>query len=81
MLTNSIRDSEVKGGIIKFNIINQFAVFALIKTSLLQSNIRKSFIEQCINEDSITNFKSILNKFDYNLITQTLTPENSYNIL
>ena len=62
MLTNTIRDSEVQGGIIiKIDISDHFAVFALIKTSLIQSNIRKSFIEQYINEDSITNFKSILN--------------------
>ena len=62
MLTNTIRDSEVQGGIIiKVDISDHFAVFALIKTSLIQSNIRKSFIEQYINEDSITNFKSISN--------------------
>ena len=78
MLTNTIRDLEVQGSIIKVSIVNN--VFVLIKTILIQSNIRKSFIEQCFNQDSITNFKSILNKSDWNLITQTLTPEIFYNI-
>ena len=71
MLTNTIIDSEVQNGIIKTNISDHFTLFALMKTSLVQSSI---------NEDSIKYFKSILNSIDWNLITQTSTPDSSFNI-
>ena len=80
VLTNTIRDLEVQGGMIKTDINNHFAVFALMKTSLIESNIKKTFKERDINEDSIKYFKSILNKIDWNLIAQTSIPDNLYNI-
>ena len=80
VLTNTIIDSEVQIGIIKTDISNHFAVFVLIKTSLVQPNIKKTFIERDINENSIKYFKSILNSVDWNLITQTSTPDSSYNV-
>ena len=80
MLTNTIIDSEVQSGIIKTDISDHFAVFALMRTSLVQPNIKKTFIKRDINEDSIKYFKSILNSVDWNLITQTSTPDSSYNI-
>ena len=55
-------------------------MLALMKTSLVQSNVKKTFIKQDINEDNIKYFKSILNSVDWNLITQTSTPGSSYNI-
>ena len=61
MLTNNIIDSEVQCGIIKTNISYHFAVFALMKTGLVQPNIKKTFIKGDINEDSIKYFKSTLN--------------------
>ena len=81
MLTNTIIDSEVQSGIIKTDISDHFTVFALMKTSLVQSNIKKTFTKRDINEDSIKYFKSILNSVDWNLITQTSTPDSSYNII
>ena len=52
-------DSEVESGAIKTYIVNRFAMFSLMKTSLVRSNVKKSFIRQNINEDSIKYFKSI----------------------
>ena len=59
-LTNTIIDSEVQTG-----ISDHFS--ALMKTSLLQSNIKNTFAKRDINEDSIKCFKSILNNVDWNL--------------
>ena len=39
VLTNTIIDSEVQSGIIKADISDHFAVFSLMKTSLVQPNI------------------------------------------
>ena len=61
VLTNTIIDSEVQSGIIKIDISDHFAVFALMKTSLVQPNIKKTFIKQDINQNVIEYFKSILN--------------------
>ena len=70
MLTNTIIDSEVQSGIIKTDISDHFAVFALTRTSLVQPYIKKTFIKRDVNENSI----------NWNLITQTSTPDSSYNI-
>ena len=80
MLTNTIIDSEVQSGIIKTDISDHFAVFALMKTSLIQPNIKKTFRKRDINENSSKYFKSILNGVNWNLITQTSRPDNSYII-
>ena len=80
MLTNTIIDSKVESGIIKTDISDHFAVFAMMRTSLVQPNIKNTFIKRDINENSIKYFKSILNSVDWNLITQTSTPDSSYNI-
>ena len=71
VLTNTIIDSEVQSGIIKTDVSDHFAVFALMRTSLVQLNLKKTFIKRDINEDSIKYFKSILNSVDWDLITQT----------
>ena len=45
VLTNTIIDSEVQSGIIKTDISDHFAVFALMKTSLVQPNNKKTIIK------------------------------------
>ena len=80
MQTNTIIDSEVQSGIIKTDISDLFAVLALMKASLVEPNIKRTFIKRYINENTIKYFKSILNSVDWNLITQTSTPDSSYNI-
>ena len=78
MLTNTIIDSEVQSSIIKTDISDHFAVFALMRTSLVQTNLKKTFIKRDINEDSIKYFKSILSSVEWDLITQATTPDGSY---
>ena len=51
-----------------------------MRTSLVQPNIKKTFIKRDIHQNSIKYFKSILNSADWNLITQISTPDSSYNI-
>ena len=80
MLTNTIIDSEGQSCIIKTDISDHFAVFALMKTSLILSNIKKTFIKRDIKVVSIQYIKSILNSVDCNLITEISTPNSSYNI-
>ena len=80
MLTNTIIDSEVQSGITKTDKSDHFAVFTLMKSSLVQPNIKETFMKRDINEDSTKYFKSILNSVDWNLIAQTSTPDRSYNI-
>ena len=80
VLNITMADLEVQNGLIKTDISDHFAVFALMKTSLVQSNIKEIFLKWDINEDSIKYLKSILNSVDWNLITQTSTPDSSYNI-
>ena len=77
VLTNTIRDSKVQGRMLKTDINDHFTVFSLMKTSLIESNIKKTFKERDINEDSTKYFKSILNKVGWNLITQTSIQVNS----
>ena len=43
VLTNTAKDAEVQNGIMKTDISDHFAVFALMKTSLVQTNIKKNF--------------------------------------
>ena len=50
-----------------------------MKTSLGQSNIKKTFIKRDINEDSIKYFKFILNSVDCDLKSEILTTDGSYN--
>ena len=80
VLTNTIIDSKVQSGIIKNDISDHFTVLALMRISLVQPNIKETFIKQDINENSVKYFKSILNSVDWNRITETSTPDSSYNI-
>ena len=64
VLTNTIIDSEVQSGITKTDKSDHFAVFTLMKSSLVQPNIKETFMKRDINEDSTKYFKSILNSVD-----------------
>ena len=67
-------------GILKTDISDHFAVFCLLKTNSEQSNIKNIIIKGDINEASIEYFKSLFDSIDWHLLTQTLLPNNSYNI-
>ena len=45
VLTNAIIDSKVQSGIIKTDTSDHFPVFALMRTSLVQPNIKKTSIK------------------------------------
>ena len=80
ILRNSITDSPLHSGIVKTDISDHFAVFCLLKTNFEQLNIKKIIVKRDINEASIEHFKSLFNSIDWNLVTQTSLPNDSYNI-
>ena len=80
ILTNTLIDSDIQSGIIKTDISDHFAVFSLLKTNLEQTNIKKTIIKRDINEDSMKYFKTIFKSTDWDLITQTSSANDSYDI-
>ena len=55
-------------------------MFCLLKTNFEQLNIKNHVIKRDINEASTEHFKSFFNSIDWDLVTQTLLPNHSYNI-
>ena len=80
ILTNTLIDSYIQSGIIKTDISDHFAVFSLLKTNLEQTNIKKTIIKRDINEDSTKYLKTIFNSTDWELLTQTSSTNDSYNM-
>ena len=80
ILANTLIDSHIQSGIIKTDISAHFAVFSLLKTNLEQTNIKKTIIKRDINEDSMKYFKTIFNSTDQDLLTQTSSANDSYDI-
>ena len=80
ILTNTLIDSDIQSGIIKTDISDHFAVFSLLKTNLEQTNIKKTIIKRDINEDSTKYLKTIFNSTDWELLTQTSSTNDSYNM-
>ena len=79
ILTKTIIDSPLHSGIVKTDISDHFAVFCLLKTNFEQLNIKNHVIKRDINEASTEHFKSFVNSIDWDLVTQTLLPNHSYN--
>ena len=52
----------------------------MIETNLEQTNIKKAIIKRNINKESIKYFKTIFNSTDWDLLTQTSSANDSYNI-
>ena len=67
-------------GFVKTDVSDHFVVFCLLKTNFEQSNIKSIIVKRDINEASIEHFKSLFNSIDWDLVTQTLLPNDSYNI-
>ena len=80
ILTNTIIDPHIQIGIIKTDISDHFTVFHLIKTNLEQTNIKKTIIKRDINEDSMKYCKAIFNSTDWDLLPQTSSTNDSYNM-
>ena len=65
---------------IKTDISGHFAVSSLLKTNLELTKIKKTIIKTNINEDSTIYFKTIFQSTDWDLITQTSSANDSYDI-
>ena len=59
---------------------DHFAIFSLLKTNLELTNIKKTIIKRDINQGSMRYFKTIFNSTDWDLLTQTSSTNDSYNI-
>ena len=79
-LTNTIIDSYIQSVIIKRDVNDHFAIFSLIKANLEQANIKKTIIKRYIKEDGMKYFKTIFNSTDWDLLTKTLSTNDSYDI-
>ena len=79
-LTNTIIDSYIQSVIIKRDVNDHFAIFSLIKANLEQANIKKTIIKRHIKEDGMKYFKTIFNSTDWDLLTKTLSTNDSYDI-
>ena len=73
-------DSHIQSGMIKTDISGHFAVSSLLKTNLELTKIKKTIIKTNINEDSTIYFKTIFQSTDWDLITQTSSANDSYDI-
>ena len=67
-------------GIVKTDISVHFAVFCLLKTNFEQSNIKYIIVKRDINKATVEHFKSLFNSIDWDLVTQTSLPNDSYII-
>ena len=54
--------------------------WTILKTYFKQANIKKIIIKRDINEDGMKYFKTIFDSIDWDLLTQTLSTNDSYNI-
>ena len=80
ILTNTILDFEVHSGIIKNDISDHFGIICVLKTDLERKSNNEYFLQRDISESNVKKFKALMNTVDWNLITQTLNPNDSYCI-
>ena len=52
----------------------------MLKTDLETKSNNEYFLKRDISESNVNNFKELMNTVDWNLITQTLNPNDSYCI-
>ena len=80
IFTNTILEFEVHSGIIKNDISDHFGIFCVLKTDLERKSNNEYFLRRDISESNVKKFKALMNTVDWNLITQTLNPNDSYCI-
>ena len=78
ILTNSFIDSEIEAGIFKNNISDHFPVFCNVKTNVSINSDKTIIYKRTFNEESVDDFKYLLNHVDWNYIVNSDTNE-SYN--
>ena len=81
ILGNTVLDFEVQSGIIKNGISDHFDIFWVLRTISENKNFHKYIILRANTDGSVEKFKELMSTADWNLITQTLYPIDSYNIL
>ena len=79
-LTNTILEFEVHSGTIKNDISDHFGIFCVLKTDLERKSNNEYILRRDIGESNVEKFKELMNTVDWNLITQTLNPNDSYSI-
>ena len=80
ILRNTILEFEVHSGIIKNDISDHFGIFCVLKTDLERKSNNEYILRRDIGESNVEKFKELMNTVDWNLITQTLNPNDSYSI-
>ena len=71
---------EVQSGIINNDIKNHFGIFCILKTNLERKSNNDFILQRDIGESNVEKFKELINTVDWNLVTQTLNPNNSNSI-
>ena len=80
ILTNNTLEFEVHSGIKKNDISNHFSFFCVLKTDLERKSNNEYIPRKDIDESNVEKFKELMNAVDWNLITQTLNPNDSCSI-
>ena len=80
ILTNTILEFEVHSGIIKNDTSDHFGIFCVLKTDLERKSNNEYILRRDIGKSNVEKFKELMNTVDWNLITQTLNPNDSYSI-
>ena len=57
-----------------------FDHFCALKTDLERKSNNECFLQRDISESNVKKFKELMNTVDWDLITQTLNPSDSYCI-
>ena len=80
ILTNSFSDSEIETGIFKNDMSDHFPVFCNIKTNVSTNSDKTIIYKRTFNEESVDDFKYLLNHVDWNYIVNSDTNESYKNL-
>ena len=78
ILSNSFIDSEIEAGIFKNDMSGHFPVFCNVKANVSTNSDKTIIYKRTFNEESVDDFKYLLNHVDWNYIANSDTNE-SYN--
>ena len=73
ILTNSFIDSEIEAGIFKNDMSDHFPVFCNVKTNVSTNSDKTIIYKRTFNEESVDDFKYLLNHVDWNYIVNSDT--------
>ena len=76
ILTNSFIDSEIEAGIFKNDMSDHFPVFCNVKTNVSTNSDKTIIYKRTFNEESVDDFKYLLNHVDWNYIVNSDTNES-----